>query len=354
MTSIREVAERSGVSVSTVSRVFNGYDDVSQATRDRVLASARELDYAPSAAARTLVTQRSQIVGVVLFTGDEHPDIHHPFFQGVLVGLKQGIGSLGYDLLLFATEQPGTERGREHSYLRRARQHRVDGIVLMGVERDDPEVDKLVRSQIPVIGVDLDVSGTRTSHVTSDNVGGARLAVRHLHELGHTRIATIAGPQNTKPGADRLLGYRAEVRALGLHGRLAYETEGDFYSDSGGAAMRRLLALREPPTAVFAASDMMAVGAIRVAQSAGLRVPEDIAVVGFDDSQLAELVDPPLTTIRQDTVGIGAAAGRALVEQIENPDVTPPVLTLPVELVVRASSGGAERGGEGGTHTEVH
>jgi LacI family transcriptional regulator len=133
-----------------------------------------------------------------------------------------------------------------------------------------------------------------------------------------------------------------------------YETEGDFYSDSGGAAMRRLLALREPPTAVFAASDMMAVGAIRAAQAAGLRIPDDLAVVGFDDSQLAELVDPPLTTIRQDTVGIGAAAGRALVEQIENPDVTPPVLTLPVELIVRASSGRAGQGGEGGTHTEVH
>jgi LacI family transcriptional regulator, galactose operon repressor len=353
LSSIREVAERSGVSVSTVSRVFNGYDDVSQATRDRVLASARELDYAPSAAARTLVTQRSQIVGVVLFTGYEHPDIHHPFFQGVLVGLKRGIGALGYDLLLFATEQPGSGRGQEHSYLRRARQHRVDGIVLMGVERDDPEVEKLVRSAIPVIGVDLDVAGTRTSHVTSDNVGGARLAVRHLHERGRTRIATIAGPQNTKPGADRLLGYRAELRALGLEADPAYEVEGDFYSDSGAAAMRRLLELPDRPTAVFAASDLMAVGAIRAAQSAGLRIPDDLAVVGFDDIQLAELIDPPLTTIRQDTVGIGVAAGRALVEQIENPDVTPPVLTLPVELVVRASSGRAGQGGEGGTQTEV-
>jgi LacI family transcriptional regulator, galactose operon repressor len=353
MTSIREVAEHSGVSVSTVSRVFNGYDDVSQATRDRVMASARHLDYAPSAAARTLVTQRSHVVGVVLFTGYEHPDIHHPFFQGVLVGLKRGVGGLGYDLLLFATEQPGAERGREHSYLRRARQHRVDGIVLMGVERDDPEVEKLAQSSLPVIGVDLDVAGPRTTHVTSDNVGGARLAVRHLHALGHTRIAMIGGLAETKPAADRLLGYRAELRALGLEAVPAYELEGDFYSESGGAAMRRLLELRERPTAVFAASDLMAVGAMRAAQGAGLRIPDDIAVVGFDDIQLAELVDPPLTTIRQDTVGIGVAAARALVEQIDNPDVTPPVLTLPVELVVRASSGGAGQGGESGTNSAV-
>jgi len=323
--------------------VFNGYDDVSTTTRERVLASARELDYAPTAAARTLVKQRSELVGVVLYTGHEHPDIHHPFFQGVLVGLKRGIGALGYDLLLFATEQPGSSRDGEHSYLRRARQHRVDGIVLMGVQPGDPEVEKLVRSSTPVIGVDLDVAGNRTSYVTSDNVGGARLAVRHLHSVGHTRIAAIAGAQETKPGADRLLGYRAELRALGLEAVPEYEVEGDFYTESGAAAMRTLLALPQPPTAVTAASDMMAVGAIRAAQAAGVRVPEELAVVGFDDSQLAELVDPPLTTIRQDTIGIGVAAARALAAQIENPDITPPVLTLPVQLVVRASSGATPR-----------
>ena len=171
----------------------------------------------------------------MLFTGYEHPDIHHPFFQEVLVGLKHGIGELGYDLLLFATEQPGSSHGRPHSYLRRARQHGVDGIVVMGVDRDDPEVEKLVRSPVPVIAVDLDVSGDHTSYVASDNIGGARLAVRHLHGLGHTRIATIAGPADTKPGADRILGYRAEMQALGLEIRPGVRREGDFYAESGRA-----------------------------------------------------------------------------------------------------------------------
>jgi LacI family transcriptional regulator len=336
---IREVARQSGVSVSTVSRVFNGYDDVSPATRERVMDVARRLDYAPSAAARTLVKQRSQLIGVVLFTGYEHPDIHHPFFQEVLVGLKHGIGELGYDLLLFATEQPGSSRGRPHSYLRRAQQHRADGIVVMGVDRDDPEVDKLVRSDVPVMAVDIDVVGDHTSFVASDNIGGARLAVRHLHGLGHTRIATIAGPSGTKPGADRTLGFRAEMRELGLTIPSGYELEGDFYPESAERAMQSMLALPERPTAVFVAADMMAVGAIRAARSAGLSVPEDLAIVGFDDIRVAELVSPPLTTVRQDMVGIGLAAGRALVEQIENPNVTPPVLTLPVELVVRESCG---------------
>ena len=346
ITTIREVSKRSGVSVSTVSRVFNGYGDVSASTRQRVLAAARELDYAPSAAARTLVKQSSQLIGVVLFTGYEHPDIGHPFFQEVLVGVKRGIGALGYDVLLFATEQPGSSDGRPHSYVRRARHHRVDGVVLMGVDRDDPEVERLLESGIPLIGVDLDVVGGHASYVSSDNVGGARLAVRHLHSLGHTRIATIAGPQGTKPGADRLLGYRAELHALGLETRAGYEQLGDFYSESGDAAMRALLALPEPPTAVLAAADMMAIGAIRAAQAAGLRVPEDVSVVGFDDIEIAPLLNPALTTVRQDKIGLGLAAARALVEQIENPDVTPPVLTLPVELVVRASSGGAPEGSE--------
>jgi LacI family transcriptional regulator len=341
---IHEVSKLSGVSVSTVSRVFNGYDDVSAATRQRVLAAARKLDYAPSAAARTLVKRRSQLLGVVLFTGYEHPDIGHPFFQEVLVGVKHGVGALGYDVLLFATEQPGSSNGGPHSYLRRARHHHVDGVFLMGVDHDDPEVERLLASGIPIIGVDLAVVGEHVSYVASDNVGGARTAVRHLHSLGHTRIATIAGPQDKNPGSDRLLGYRAELQALGLDVRPDYEQIGDFYLESGEATMQALLALPEPPTAVFAAADMMAIGAMRAVQAAGLRVPHDVAVVGFDDIQIAPLIDPSLTTIRQDKLGIGLAAARALVEQIENPEITPPVLTLPVELVVRASCGGAPAG----------
>ncbi|MFL5967240.1 MAG: LacI family DNA-binding transcriptional regulator [Gaiellaceae bacterium] len=338
---MHEVSKLSGVSVSTVSRVFNGYADVSTATRERVLAAAQTLDYAPSAAARTLVRRRSQLLGVVLFTGYEHPDLGHPFFQEVLVGLKRGIGALGYDVLLFATEQPGTNDGRPHSYVRRARHHHVDGVVLMGVDRKDPEVEKLLASDIPIVAVDIDIAGPHASYVTSDNVGGARLAVRHLASLGHKRIATIGGAQDTKPGSDRMLGYRAELHALGLPARAEYECVGDFYFESGEVAMRELLALRDRPTAVFAAADMMAIGAIHAAQTAGARVPEDIAVVGFDDIEMAPLLKPALTTIRQDKIGLGVAAARAAVEQIENPDVTPPALTLPVELVVRASCGSA-------------
>jgi LacI family transcriptional regulator len=313
---------------------------VSAATRERVLATARSLDYAPSAAARTLVRRRSQLIGVVLFTGHEHPDLGHPFFQDVLVGLKHGIGSRGYDVLLFATEQPGSNGDDgAHSYLRRARHHHVDGIVLMGVDRADPEVAKLVEAGIPLIGVDLDVAGAKATHVSSDNVGGARRAVRHLHALGHRRIATIAGPQDSKPGTDRMVGFRAELQALGIESHPEYEQIGDWYTESGERATQALLALPEPPTAVFAAADLMAVGAMKAARDAGLDVPGDLAVVGFDDIQLASLLDPALTTIHQDKIGLGRAAARALLEQIENPELSPAALTLPVELIVRASCG---------------
>ena len=210
----------------------------------------------------------------------------------------------------------------------------------MGAEAgDDPEVAKLVEADVPLIGVDLDVSGRRASHVSSDNVGGARLAVRHLHGLGHRRIATIAGPEDSKPGGDRLVGFRAELQALGIESHPGYEQIGDWYTESGDRAMQALLALPDPPTAVFAAADLMAVGAMKAARDAGLEVPADLAVVGFDDIQLASLLHPALTTIHQDKVGLGRAAARALLEQIENPEVTPAALTLPVELIIRASCG---------------
>jgi LacI family transcriptional regulator len=342
MSSIHEVAKLSGVSVATVSRVFNGYADVSAETRQRVLATAQKLEYAPSAAARTLVGRRSQLIGVILFTGEEHPDLQHPFFLEVLVGLKHTLGALGYDLMLFASEQPGVGGG-PHGYARRARHHRVDGVVVLAVDdSEEPELKKLLDSGTPVVAVDLALAGKRATYVASENLEGARLAVRHLRGLGHERIATISGLAHTKPAADRLLGYRAELHELGLERRAEYEAQGDFYMESGEAAMRQLLALPEPPTAVFAASDMMAVGAIKALGDAGLRCPDDVAIVGFDDIQLAEYVSPPLTTVRQDKRGLGAAAARSLVQMIEDPAAVPPMLLLPAELVVRGSCGAAK------------
>ncbi|HJV05053.1 MAG TPA: substrate-binding domain-containing protein, partial [Actinomycetota bacterium] len=184
-----------------------------------------------------------------------------------------------------------------------------------------------------------DVRGRRAGHVASDNALGSALAVRHLHELGHPRIAFIGGTAGTKAGDDRLLGFRQERDRLGLPERPEYLEEGDFYPPSGHAAMGRLLDLPELPTAVAVAADLMAAGAMQAIGERGLRVPEDVAVVGFDDIQIAPLLRPALTTVRQDKFGLGAAAADALVGLIADPEMEAPLITLPVELVVRESSG---------------
>lgn len=334
---IRELARISGVSVGTVSRALNGYADVRPETRERIMRLARELDYTPAAAARSLVTQRSHIMGVFMETGEGHPDLQHPFFHEVLGGLKQRVGAQGFDLLLFASERPGNGYG-PHSYLKRARHHNVDGCALIGLDPDDPEVRRLARAEIPCVGIDMDLTGENVEVVMSDNEGGAIAAVRHLYELGHRRIATITGMVESRPGADRLRGYRAAVQAVGLAYRDEYVAYGDFYAESGREGAARLLALDEPPTAIFAAADMMAIGAMRAVAEAGLRVPEDVSIVGFDDIGLAPHVNPPLTTMRQDKLGLGGAAGDALVARVAGDPDRSPLRTLPVELVVRGTT----------------
>lgn len=337
-TTITELARASGVSVGTVSRALNGYADVRPETRERIIRLARELDYTPAAAARSLVTQRSHVIGVVLDTGEGHPDLQHPFFHEVLVGLKNEIGASGYDLLLFASERPGNGYG-PHSYLKRCRHHSVDGVVVMGVDPEDRELARVARSDLPTVGVDVALEGPATTYVMSDNEGGAAAAVEHLAGLGHRRIATIAGLLQTRPAADRLRGYRRALQARGLAYRDEYVAYGDYYHESGYREMTRLLALEEPPTAVFAASDMMALGAIRAVADAGRSVPGDVSIVGFDDIQLADHMNPPLSTLRQNKAGLGAAAGVALVRLMTgDAEASAEPTVLPVEMIGRGSS----------------
>ncbi len=339
-TTIRELARLSGVSIGTVSRALNGYTDVRPETRERIVRLAEELDYTPSASARALVTQRSHVVGVFLDTGEGHPDLQHPFFHEVLAGVQETAGAQGFDLLLFATEQPGNGYGR-HSYVKRCRHHNVDGVVLMGVDHHDEEVRRLTASSIPTVGVDVELDGRATNYVSSDNVAGGALAVDHLVGQGHRRIAVIHGPTDTLAGLDRLKGYRQALAGAGLAYRDEYVTQGDFYVESGFRAARQLLALPEPPTAIVAASDLMAVGALRAATEAGLAVPRDLSVIGFDDIMLAAHLQPGLTTLRQDKAGLGTAAARALLALVDGPpveSVAPTPVTLPVELVVRGTT----------------
>jgi LacI family transcriptional regulator len=341
---IRELARLSGVSVGTVSRALNGYPDVRQDTRDRIVRLAEELDYTPQAAARTLVTRRSHVVGIFLETGKNHPDIQHPFFHEVLVGIKTRLGAAGYDLLLFASEEPGNGYGT-HSYLKRCNHHHVDGAVLMGLSADDPEVERLGRSSLPCVSVDVEFEGLHSTWVSSDNFQGADLAVKHLMECGHTRIAHIAGPLETTPGRERLAGFRRAMQASGLDYDESLVVYGDFYFESGVSGMEKLLALDAPPTAVFVASDMMAMGAMRAIQANGLSIPGDVAVIGFDDIAIAGMAHPSLSTIRQEKAQLGELAAEALLRQMDangDEDGDDPAANqlLPVTLVVRESTCG--------------
>ena len=315
---IADLARRSGVSKGTVSRALNGYEDVSPATRARIAALARELGYEPDAPARSLRTRRSMLVAAYLGRCGE--DASHPFFRPVLAGLSARLRATGYGLMVVE----GT------ADLRHVRRGGIDGAVLMSVDADNPLVAALAAAGIPYVGVDVELP----AHVASDHRGGTAMAVGHLAQLGHRRIAAIAGHQHTLAGRERLEGYRAGLAAAGLAYDPALVAVGDFSAASGEAAARQLLPAA--PTAIVAASDLMAVGATRALVAAGLRVPEDVSVVGFDDLPLATLVRPELTTVRQDPARIGAAAADAVLERIEGEPANR--TTVPVELVVRASS----------------
>jgi LacI family transcriptional regulator len=315
---IADVARRGGVSKGTVSRALNGYADVSATTRDRIVAVARELGYEPDAPARSLRTRRALLVAAYL--GRCGDDASHPFFRPVLAGLSARLRAAGYGLMV--VEGTGD--------LRHVRRGGLDGAVLMSVDADDPLVGALAAAGIPCVGVDVPLA----AHVAADHRGGTALAVRHLARLGHRRIAALAGSPGTLAGRERLDGYRAGLDAAGLPFDPALVAVGDFSAASGEAGARALLPAG--PTAIVAASDLMAVGATRALLAAGLRVPEHVSVVGFDDLPLAALVQPALTTVRQDPGRIGAAAADAVLARIEGAPGRR--TTVPVELMVRASS----------------
>ncbi|WP_041695482.1 LacI family DNA-binding transcriptional regulator [Alicyclobacillus acidocaldarius] len=333
MTTIYDIARRAGVSATTVSKVLNGYPDVSQKTREKVQRITRELGYQPNAAARGLVTRRSMSIGV-FFQDDARMGFRHPFLHDIVASFQDVVGESGYDLLFFSrTTPPHAPQGFEA----RARHRGVDGLFLLGIPRTSPGLPSLVRSRIPVVSVDLDLFGPRASWLSSDNVGGARLAVEHLAAMGHTKIGFVGDRYGTKPGQDRALGYHMAMQELGLTFRSEWVAEGDFMEESGEEAMHRILEAREWPTAVFFASDMMAIGAMKALRQRGLEPGRDISLVGFDDVAIARLVTPALTTIRQNTRAMGEEAARELLDLMQNPNRPPRVITIPVELVSRES-----------------
>ena len=322
---IRHVAERAGVSIATASRALNDKGDVSLATRERVREAAQSLGYRVDRAARALVTQRTRLVAAVVGDNAGHRDLSLIFFGKVLAAISHRLAQSGYDAVLL---QP----------LDVDPQQRFDAAVLIGVDEDDALVAELAGREVPLVGVDVRCAAARTAYVGSDHAEGVRLALAHLYTLGHRGIAHVAGATNTLAGAERLAAFRAETERLGLDLPDEYVRQGDFSSASGYREACALLALPERPSAIVAASDLMALAALQAIREVGLEPGRAVAVVGFDDLEAAALAYPPLTTIRQDRRELGTLAATRAIELIENPGAAARTTVLPVELVVRAST----------------
>jgi DNA-binding LacI/PurR family transcriptional regulator len=340
---LEDVAARAGVSRSTVSRVVNGRENVASDLRERVEMAISELGYVPNQSARALMTQRTDSVALVV----PEPDFRvfaDPFFSGIVRGASMECTRAGLQLvLLMAPTHDDLER-----VARFLGSGPVDAILLVSEHSEaDPTPKLLAATKLPfVIGGRPMQPGLDVPYVDNDNERGAEIAVRHLLSLGRSVVGTVSGPPDMSAGIDRLTGFR---RALGPAFDERLIEHGDFTERGGEAAARRLLERVPNLDGLFAASDLMAVGAMRALHEAGRRIPDDVAVVGFDDNEYAETADPPLTTVRQDPVIQGREMVRLYLTR-HRPDITIPEepgvpdirstdrIVLPVELVVRASA----------------
>jgi LacI family transcriptional regulator len=327
---IYTVAEKAGVSIATVSRVLNGTARVSDQTRAKVRRAMDELGYRPNASARGLAANTTGTIALVF------PKLSGPFFSEMIRGAELEASASEYHLLIYGAA--GETLGTNNQTLGMLTT-KVDGLILASPGVSRCYIQDLQRQDLPVVALGEDPANTQLATIQPDNVGGAQKAVTHLIEHGYRRIAMIRGPGTRSHAGDRERGYRL---ALQNHD-LAYHPElapvGDFDESSGYAAMKELLERNPVPDAVFAASDQMAIGALAAIHERGLRVPDDIALVGFDDIETARYTTPPLTTVHQDMLGQGQLAVRRLLAMINGVETDVQAQILPTTLIIRRSCG---------------
>jgi LacI family transcriptional regulator len=327
---IKKVAESAGVSIATVSRAFADPQAVSDELRVRVLEAARLLSYRPSRAARTLRVGTSQAVGVII------PDLQNPFFTDVVRGIGSVLQPAGYTLLLSNADE---DASRERDILETFRAEGVAGIIFVPINAARDTYRQLLAPPVHTVAVDRLPSGLRVDLVTVDNVEGTRVGVAHLIALGHRDVALLGGPLKHSTATERDLGYQQALRAAGLPVRSDLIYHGDFREGGGYDGIKLLIALARRPTAVFVANNLMTLGALRALHEVGLRIPDDVALVGFDDMPWATSLNPPLTAVSQPAQEIGSSAAELLLDRIARPDRAVRHLILKTTLVVRASCG---------------
>lgn len=324
---IDDVARRAQVSISTVSRVLNGRDRVHPQTRQRIQQAIAELGYRPSALARGLALQQTSTIGLIV------PNITDPFFLEIVRGVEETAGAAGYSMLIASQSRDTAEHRYHHLFTH----GRVDGLILVAIDIRHQDLDQFFNEGFPVAVIQEDL-GTHVPTFLAANYAGARALTEHLIGHGYRRIAFITGSDYTPDSGDRL---RALREVLSEHGLTLAEDDilkGDFMYGSGYTAMNQLLERDTHPEAVFAANDQMAIAAIQAATGHGLRVPDDIAIVGFDDISLASYTVPRLTTVRQPVYQLGCLAAEAVLGA-DSTALAPQRIVLPTELVIRESCG---------------
>jgi len=335
-TTIRDVAKAAGVHSSTVSRVINGNPNISQDTAERVFSAIKQLGYTPNALARSLKTKKIQTLGMLI------PDIANPFFAGLARGVEDTANQYGYNVILCNTDDC---LEKEKTYLRLLEERRVEGLILATAKIRDKSVIELEKRRFPYILLSRNIKGLQENSISVDDIAGGYLAAQYLVSLGHRNIGHITGPFNTTAALDRIKGYKKALQHFGVPFNKQYIGEGDFKIKGGYQVMNQFLKLENPPTAIFTANDLLAVGAIEAIRENGYEVPSDFSIVGFDDIRLASYLSPPLTTIRQPMIEMGSLAITKLLERIEHKLSHQNVLIKP-ELIKRKSCRSIDRNGK--------
>lgn len=334
MATIKDIAKAAGVSVTTVSRALNGYSDVNKETRLKIEETAKRLNYSPNTLARSLVMNKSKTIGL-LVSELNRSGAKDMFTYEVMCGINDSASDEGYDLILFSTN---SVMQKQKSYTQLCKERQVEGVIMQGIKMDDPYITEVIESNIPCVFVDVEMEGENSGFVTTDNVFGAQMAVKHLINLGHKNIAIMNGHDFAHVTKKRLNGYKIEMEAAGLVINEAYLLNGAFLESEAEATAMTFLQEHPEVTAVFCASDLMALGVMRAARRLKINIPEDLSIVGFDNIVLSEYTNPPLTTINQDKYQMGYEAAKLLTSMLSGITPASKKATLDNQLIIRETT----------------
>jgi LacI family transcriptional regulator len=334
MPTIFDIARESGVSYSTVSRTLSGFEYVKASTREKVLAAAEKLGYVPNQQARSLAGGPSNLIGVLV------PTLSNDYIIEILQGIDDELTSSNYNLILYTTNRC---QGKEATFVATIMNGAADGLLLVAPFISDYYLEALRQQDFPYVLIDQADQAEQSTVVNATNRQGAYEATQYLIELGHRRIGFIAGLRQLNSAIERFEGYKAALSEHGIPFRDDYITQGDFRMNVGHQATQKLLALAEPPTAIFAANDLSALGAMEAVREQNLRIPEDISVIGFDDISQAAVAYPKLTTVRQPLNQLGREAVKVLLKRLENPALEICRVMLETQLIIRDSCAAPRR-----------